>query len=212
MSSKTYWEKREAEALKHYLQEEQEYQAQLRAIYQNMSSSADVKRRYFMPEEIITAPNENAGAAAGKPAGTPEVENEPKEKPVDAQGKKYSDEDLDRILAGKIARERRKLTESISSQLAAELDERERNILKRELRADAQDKLIADRLPPALAECLNYEDKEAFDKSYSSIVKAFQDALAEGVRDALRGNTPRAIRGSGCSGGDRVRDAFARKD
>ena len=30
MSSKTYWEKREAEALKHYLQEEQEYQAQLR--------------------------------------------------------------------------------------------------------------------------------------------------------------------------------------
>lgn len=165
-----------------------------------------------MPEEIITAPNETAGAAAGKPAGTPEVENEPKEKPVDTPEKKYSDEDLDRILAGKIARERRKLTESISSQLAAELDERERNILKRELRADAQDKLIADRLPPALAECLNYEDKEAFDKSYSSIVKAFQDALAEGVRDALRGNTPRAIRGSGCSGGDRVRDAFARKD
>ena len=36
MSSKTYWEKREAEALKHYLQEEQEYQAQLREIYQNM--------------------------------------------------------------------------------------------------------------------------------------------------------------------------------
>ena len=85
-----------------------------------------------MPEEIITAPNENAGAAAGKPAGTPEVENEPKEQHVDAPEKKYSDEDLDRILAGKIARERRKLTESISSQLAAELDERERNILKRE--------------------------------------------------------------------------------
>ena len=164
-----------------------------------------------MPEEIITAPNETAGAAAGKPAGTPEVENEPKEKPVDAPEKKYSDEDLDRILAGKIARERRKLTESISSQLAAELDERERNILKRELRA-AQDKLIADRLPPALAERLNYEDKEAFDKSYSSIVKAFQDALAEGVRDALRGNVPRATHNTKWSGGDRVRDAFARKD
>ena len=165
-----------------------------------------------MPEEIITAPNENAGAAAGKPAGTPEVENEPKEQHVDAPEKKYSDEDLDRILAGKIMRERRKLTESISSQLAAELDERERNILKRELRADAQDKLVADGLPPRLSDCLSYESKEAFDKSYSSIVKAFQDALAEGVRDALRGNTPRAIRGSGCSGGDRVRDAFARKD
>lgn len=98
-----------------------------------------------MPEEIITAPNENAGAAAGKPAGTPEVENEPKEQHVDAPEKKYSDEDLDRILAGKIARERRKLTESISSQLAAELDEREHDILKRELMADAREKLIADR-------------------------------------------------------------------
>ena len=164
-----------------------------------------------MPEEIITAPNENAGAAAGKPAGTPEVENEPKEQHVDAPEKKYSDEDLDRILAGKIARERRKLTESISSQLAAELDERERNILKRELRADAQDKLIADRLPPALAECLNYEDKEAFDKSYSSIVKAFKEALLAGMNDRMRGHTPKATYSSSFSG-DRVRDAFARKD
>ena len=43
MSSKTYWEKREAEALKHYLQEEQEYQAQLRAIYQNMLDAARTK-------------------------------------------------------------------------------------------------------------------------------------------------------------------------
>ena len=165
-----------------------------------------------MPEEIITAPNENAGAAAGKPAGTPEVENEPKEQHVDAPEKKYSDEDLDRILAGKIARERRKLTESISSQLAAELDERERNIFKRELRADAQDKLVADGLPPRLSDCFSYESKEAFDKSYSSIVKAFQDALAEGVRDALRGNVPRATHNTKWSGGDRVRDAFARKD
>ena len=41
-----------------------------------------------MPEEIITAPNENAGAAAGKPAGTPEVENEPKEQNLDAPEKK----------------------------------------------------------------------------------------------------------------------------
>lgn len=164
-----------------------------------------------MPEEIITAPNENAGAAAGKPAGTPEVENEPKEKPVDAQGKKYSDEDLDRILAGKIARERRKLTESISSQLAAELDERERNILKRELRADAREKLVADGLPPGLSDCFSYESKEAFDNSYSSIVKAFKEALSAGMNDRMSGHTPKAVRSSSFSG-DRVRDAFARKD
>ena len=164
-----------------------------------------------MPEEIITAPNENAGAAAGKPAGTPEVENEPKEQHVDAPEKKYSDEDLDRILAGKIARERRKLTESISSQLAAELDEREHDILKRELMADAREKLIADRLPPELSDCLQYESKEAVDRSYSAVAAAFKSALQTGMNDRMRGYTPRFCNPNP-GGVDRVRDAFARKD
>ena len=60
MSSKTYWEKREAEALKHYLQEEQEYQTQLRAIYQNMLDAAQKEidafyGRYADKEQITLA-------------------------------------------------------------------------------------------------------------------------------------------------------------
>ena len=60
MSSKAYWEKREAEALKHYLQEEQEYQAQLRAIYQNMLDAAQKEidafyGRYADKEQITLA-------------------------------------------------------------------------------------------------------------------------------------------------------------
>lgn len=60
MSSKTYWERREAEALKHYLQEEQEYQAQLRAIYQNMLDAAQKEidafyGRYADKEQITLA-------------------------------------------------------------------------------------------------------------------------------------------------------------
>lgn len=60
MSSKTYWEKREAEALKRYLQEEQEYQAQLRAIYQNMLDAAQKEidafyGRYADKEQITLA-------------------------------------------------------------------------------------------------------------------------------------------------------------
>lgn len=164
-----------------------------------------------MPD-IIPEMNKKAGAAAApESAGTPEVESELKEQPVDAPEKKYSDEDLDRILAGKIMRERRKLTESISSQLAAELDERECNILKRELRADAREKLAADGLPPGLSDCFSYESKEAFDNSYSSIVKAFNEALSASMNDRMRGYTPKAVRSSSFSG-DRVRDAFARKD
>lgn len=60
MSSKTYWERREAEALKHYLQEEQEYQAQLQAIYQNMLDAAQKEidafyGRYADKEQITLA-------------------------------------------------------------------------------------------------------------------------------------------------------------
>ena len=60
MSSKSYWEKREAEALKRYLQEEQEYQAQLRAIYQNMLDAAQKEidafyGRYADKEQITLA-------------------------------------------------------------------------------------------------------------------------------------------------------------
>ena len=60
MSSKTYWEKREAEALKRYLQEEQEYQAQLREIYQNMLDAAQKEidafyGRYADKEQITLA-------------------------------------------------------------------------------------------------------------------------------------------------------------
>lgn len=60
MSSKTYWEKREAEALKRYPQEEQEYQAQLREIYQNMLDAAQKEidafyGRYADKEQITLA-------------------------------------------------------------------------------------------------------------------------------------------------------------
>lgn len=161
-----------------------------------------------MPEETIVTTNETAGAAAAsEPAGTTGAENE---KTADVPEKKYSDEDLDRILAGKIARERRKLTDSINSQLAAELNEREQNILKRELRADAKDKLTTDGLPTALADCISYESKEAFDNSYSSVVKAFKEALIAGMNDRMRGVTPRACQSNFSV--DRVRDAFARKE
>lgn len=60
MSSKTYWENREAEALKRYLQEEQEYQAQLREIYQNMLDAVQKEidafyGRYADKEQITLA-------------------------------------------------------------------------------------------------------------------------------------------------------------
>ena len=71
MSSKTYWEKREAEALKHYLQEEQEYQAQLREIYRSMLDAAQKEidafyGRYADKEQIKAAVEKVYGVTVKK--------------------------------------------------------------------------------------------------------------------------------------------------
>lgn len=162
-----------------------------------------------MPNEIT----ESVGAAAvEESAGASEAINEQTTKPADAPEKKYTDEDLNRILANKIARERRKLTQSISGQLADELDAREKDILRRELRVDARETLAADGLPASLADLLNYESKEDFDHSYQAMATAFRDALQEGVKMALRGSTPRVGSYVSTDQKDPLAAAFRRKD
>ena len=47
MNSREYWNKREAEALKHYTKDEQEYQRQLNGIYQNMLDSCQKEINSF---------------------------------------------------------------------------------------------------------------------------------------------------------------------
>lgn len=47
MRSNEYWKSQEAEALKHYLKTEKEYNARLKDIYQNMMDSADVQINAF---------------------------------------------------------------------------------------------------------------------------------------------------------------------
>lgn len=125
--------------------------------------------------------------------------------------KKYTDEDVDRIIAKKIAAERKRMSKLFNDeQQESELDKRERDVLKRELRADAKERLASEGLPVALADLINYSDKEESEKSLDEVTATFRAAVAQGVKDALKGNAPRVSTGGRATESDLIRSAFAR--
>ncbi|MCM1104927.1 MAG: hypothetical protein NC409_12575 [Clostridium sp.] len=74
---------------------------------------------------------------------------------------------------------------------AKELDEREKTLLARELRATAIEELAKEQLPSALADCFRYDSEASYRQSKESVVKAFQGALKEAVDARLRGKPPK---------------------
>lgn len=81
--------------------------------------------------------------------------------------------------------------ETDPAQRAKALDEREKALLARELRATAIEELAKEQLPSALADCFRYDSEAAFRQSKESVVKAFQGALKEAVDARLRGKPPK---------------------
>ena len=155
-------------------------------------------------EEVI---EEVDAAAAEEPAG---AETQPEEPKQQEQPKKYTDADVDRIIAKKIAAERKRMTKLFNEeQQENEIEIRERNVLKRELAADAKDALIKEGLPYTLASLLNYDSKEDYECSYKEVTSIFREAIGLGIRDALKGDMPRT--GRPWSGDDGIRNAFAPK-
>ena len=163
----------------------------------------------FLEDEVVETRNTGA-AAVENTAGDQGPENAQDGQNGEPE-RKYTDADVDRIIARKLSRERAKLAREITGQVETDLDEREKNILRRELRADARDALAADGLPVSLADLLNYESKEACEQSYSVLVKAFNAAIQGQVNARIRGDSvPRAVKPS--SGPDPFASAFSRKD
>lgn len=71
-----------------------------------------------------------------------------------------------------------------------ELAQREADITKRELMAEAKNTLAEKKLPAGLAEVLNYADADSCNKSIAAVEKAFQEAVEAAVQDKLKGGTP----------------------
>ena len=57
---------------------------------------------------------------------------------------------------------------------------------------------------------INYSDKEESEKSLDEVTATFRAAVAQGVKDALKGNAPRVSTGGRVTESDLIRSAFAR--
>lgn len=104
----------------------------------------------------------------------------------------FTEEEVNDIVRKRLNREREKLTKAFEEGTReSDLDERERNILKRELRADTLEKLAESGMPAGLADLVNYDSAEECEKSLATVVKVFNTAVNQVVKSKARQSTPR---------------------
>ncbi len=111
-----------------------------------------------------------------------------------AEGRMFTQDEVDKIINQRLSRERRKLEELIKEHtgtpLERELSKRERKVLERELRLDARGFLEEHRIPLDVLDLLDYTDKESCIASLEKVTTTFQKALEKAVNDRLRGDGP----------------------
>ena len=132
--------------------------------------------------------------------------------------KKFTQSDVDKIVSERLKKEQDRWKQKIENEkleaekLAkmkedervkyetqkrlAELEERERAIQERELKAEAYNILAQKGLPKELVEILNYSDAETCSASIDAVEKAFQVAVEKAVNEKLKGNTPKSPSGT----------------
>jgi len=97
-----------------------------------------------------------------------------------------------------------------SAERIKQLEQRERDITTRELRAQALDALRDKELPSQLGDLLNYSSAEACSKSIEAVEAAFRGAVQSGVESRMKGKTPTTGTGVGMTD-ERMRQAFGLK-
>lgn len=128
------------------------------------------------------------------------------------QPKTFTQEELDKIVQGRIAKERKSWEKQLEDQKTEaqkletmsdkekkkyqeekrikELDDREAAITRRELTAQAKVQLADKGIPTELAEILNLTDAESCKKSIETVEKTFQTAVEKAVEEKIKGNAP----------------------
>lgn len=169
-----------------------------------------MKKRLFMALQMFA--EEPAG---GEPAGTEPTGHEPAEpkgtEPKNEPEKKYTDEDVNRIIDRKFAEWEKKQSkakseaEKLAGMNAEQKEKYENEQLKKQveelLRKDALGKMAAVArgmlgeknisVSDDLIEMLISDDAEKTKSSVDSFINAFQAAVEKAVKDALKGNPPK---------------------
>lgn len=169
----------------------------------NTDSSASKAPAAFAPGTAEKDDGKKAAADTGKAAQEPE--------------KKYTDDDVDRIVKGRLAREReqaekeRKEAEKLAAMNATQKAEYERDQLKKELeelkRKDAlaemskeARKMLSDKginIPDDLLSRLVTTDAQETKQAVDGFAKMYTEAVETAVKARLKGEPPRV--GSGTS-------------
>lgn len=103
----------------------------------------------------------------------------------------FTQDEVNDIVQKRLAKERERLSKVFQEEKQlSELEERERNILKRELRADAIEELSKRNLPARLADLLDYSGEEEMQKSMNEVITIFRSALSEKIKPYARQTTP----------------------
>ena len=126
-----------------------------------------------------------------------------------APGKTFTQEDVNRIVSDRLAREREKAT-----QLPQE-DEREKALKAREARLDCRDYLDSKKYPVELLDVLDGSDVEKFKAAVDRLAEKFPDLVRDTSKDphVIKGAIPHVAgptRGMG-TGFDSIANAFKPK-
>ncbi len=92
-------------------------------------------------------------------------------------------------------------------QMKTALSEREAAVSKRELMAEAAEKLGKYKLPKSLVSCVNLSSAEECEKSIEGLKAAFSEAVSTAVNERIRGSAPRL---SAVSGKDAFLDGLCK--
>lgn len=144
------------------------------------------------------------GDDGGDPSGGDD--GNPGDDPVGDDGKKYSDEDVNKILNKKFAEWEKKQAKKISEAkklanmtaeeqlkaLQSELDSMKKDKTRSELASAARGILAESdiQVPDNLIANLIGEDAETTKENVAAFSKVFKAAVQEGVKEALKGKTP----------------------
>lgn len=126
--------------------------------------------------------------------------------------KAFSQEEVDKIVQGRIAKERKSWEKQLQEQQTEaqklekmsekekkkyqeekrikDLDDREAAITRRELTAQAKVQLADKGIPTELAEILILTDADSCKKSIETVEKAFQTAVQRAVEERIKGREP----------------------
>ena len=125
------------------------------------------------------------------PGTVPEEQNAGDQQDQQNNERTFSQEEVNEIVQKRLAKERERLSKVFQEEKQlSELEEREQNILKRELKADAIEALSKRGFPARLADLLDYSSEENLESSLNEVTEIFSAALGERLKPFARQKTP----------------------